>query len=192
MGAMSGAKLSFGPAAETWGSYVYAGSGQTPPTGTVTPDGNGIQIAGGFPPGFTASNNYMGLGLYFSSSSCLDASGYQGVKFDFSGDLGGCQLGLGASWSGNLASADDATRGACAGTDATCYGPSADVTSDALAATTDAPTIKVPFTALAGGMPNDKLDPTTLVDVQWQLSAPAGAEAYGCTASFTVANVSFY
>ena len=192
MGAMSGANLSFGPSGEKWGSYVYAGSGQTPPTGTVTPDGTGIEIAGGFLPGVTASSNYMGLGLYFSSSSCLDASAYQGVKFDFSGDLGGCQLALGASWSGNLATAADATRGGCAGTNSTCYGPSADVTPDALAVTTDAPTIKVPFTSLAGGMPNDKLDPTTLVDVQWQLSSPAGAEAYGCNASFTVANVSLY
>jgi hypothetical protein len=157
----------------------------------VTPDGNGIAITGTFTGTVSASSNFMGVGLYFSSASCLDAAAYTGVKFDFAGDLGGCQLALGASWSGNLASADDATRGGCAGTDATCYGPSADVTPEAIAATPGAPTIEVPFTTLAGGMPHDKLDPTTLVDVQWQLSAPL-TDAAGCTASFTVENVSFY
>jgi hypothetical protein len=193
MGTGSGASLGFGPAAERWGSYSYAGSGQAPPIGAVTADGNGIQIAGGFTPDVTASSNDAGLGLYFSSSSCLDASAYQGVKFDFSGDLGGCLLGFGASFSGNLATASDATRGACPGTSATCYGPSADVTAQALAATAAAPAIKVPFSALASGMPNPTLDPTTIVSVQWQLSAPLGTPgAGGCAASFSVANVTFY
>jgi hypothetical protein len=192
MGAMGAAGLSFGPAAEKWGSYVYAASGQTAPIATVTADGNGIDITGGFPPAGTASTNYIGVGLYFSSSSCLDVSAYQGVKFDFSGELGGCQLAFGASFSGDLATADDKVRGACPGTDATCYGPSADVTPDAIATTPDAPTIMVPFTSLAAGMPTDKLDPTTLVDVQWQLSSPLGPDEAGCAASFTVANVSFY
>jgi hypothetical protein len=42
-------------------------------------------------------------------------------------------------------------------------------------------------------MPNATLDPTMIVDVQWQLSAPTGAaDAGGCAASFTVANVAFY
>jgi hypothetical protein len=193
MGTGSGASLGFGTAAEKWGSYTYAASGQTPPTGAATPDGNGIQIAGGFTPDVTASSNYSGLGLYFSSSSCLDASAYQGVKFDFSGDLGGCLLGFGASFSGNLASASDAVRGGCPGTASTCYGPSTDVTAQALAATAAAPTIKVPFSALTAGMPNATLDPTTIVDVQWQLSARTGAaDAGGCAATFTVENVAFY
>jgi hypothetical protein len=67
------------------------------------------------------------------------------------------------------------------------------VTAQALAATAAAPTIKVPFSALTAGMPNATLDPTTIVDVQWQLSARTGAaDAGGCAATFTVENVAFY
>jgi hypothetical protein len=44
-------------------------------------------------------------------------------KFDFSGELGGCAVQLGLSYSRDLASADDPTRGGCTGTSASCYGP---------------------------------------------------------------------
>jgi hypothetical protein len=193
MGTGSGASLGFGPAAQKWGSYSYAATGQTAPTGTVTADGNGLQIAGGFVAPVRAATNYAGLGLYFASSGCLDGSSYEGVKFDFSGDLGGCLLGFGASFSGDLSHLDDANRGACAGSDSTCYGPSTDVTAAALAATPAAPTIKVPFASLAAGLPIATLDPRTIVSVQWQLStAIATSDGGGCAASFTVENVSFY
>jgi hypothetical protein len=193
MGSASGATLSFGPASEKWVSYSYAASGQTAPTGTVTADGNGLQITGGFVAPVSAGANFAGLGLYYSSSSCLDGSTYHGIQFDFSGDLGGCRLGVGIAFSGNLSSMDDATRGACAGTDATCYAPSTDVTVLLLALPPSTPTIQVPFSALVGGMPNSMLDPTTIISVQWQLSSPLGADGGGaCAAAFTVENVSFY
>jgi hypothetical protein len=162
------------------------------PTAAVTPAGDGIQIQGGFTPPVTPSTDYEGVGLYFSSASCIDGSAYKGVEFDFSGDLGGCFLQLGVSFSGDLASTSDATRGACMGSPSTCYGPEADVTAAALAATSAAPTIQVPFTAQSGGMPIGSLDPSTIVTVQWQLTAPMGADAGGCSASFTVSNVAFY
>jgi hypothetical protein len=114
-----------------------------------------------------------------------------GVQFDFAGDLGGCQLGFGASFSGDLSMTDDPTRGSCSA--ATCYGPSVDVTGLALDTTRNGPTIKVPFTALNGGMPIATLDPSTLITIQWQLSAPIDTtDGGGCAASFTVENVSFY
>ncbi|HMF40034.1 MAG TPA: hypothetical protein VKQ32_05045 [Polyangia bacterium] len=196
MGTGSGSSLMFGPAPQHWGSYSYAGPGQVAPTGVATSDGNGIMIAGGFTDTVTPDANYSGLGLFFSSSSCLDGSAYTGVKFDFAGDLGSCLLGLGASFSGDLSPGDDPNRGACPSpTAGSCYGPSADVTAAALAATPAAPTIKVPFASLAGGVPIPTFDKANIVTVQWQLSAKLGAGADGgnaCATAFTVSNVSFY
>jgi hypothetical protein len=194
MGSASGAALTFGPGGQKWGSYAYAASGQTAPTAAVTADGNGIQIMGGFVAPVASDGNYAGFGLYFASSSCLDASAYHGFRFDFSGDLGGCRVALGAAFSGDLSHGDDATRGACPGTSATCYAPYADVTAAALAATVAAPTVEVPFSAITGGMPVSAFDPATIVGVQWQLSAPAaaGGGLAACAAAFTVANVRFY
>lgn len=192
-GTGSGTSIVFGKAPNGWGSYAYAASGQTPPTATVTPDGNGLAIVGGFAPLSSVANNWEGFGLYFSSASCLDVSGYQGVKFDFSGTLGGCGLQLGASFSGDLSNVDDTTRGGCPGTSSTCYGPSADISQAALAATAEAPTLRVPFTALAGGTPLSSFDPRTMVSLQWQLSTTlATLDAGACSASFTVKNVAFY
>ena len=64
--------LKFGTAPYTWSSYSYAASGQTPPIATVTADGNGIHIVGGFVPPVTA--NWVGAGLYFVGSNCIDGS----------------------------------------------------------------------------------------------------------------------
>jgi hypothetical protein len=195
MGGSGADGLTFGPSSQRWGSYSYAGPGQVAPTGAVTPDGNGIMIAGGFDSAVTADANYSGFGLFFSSSNCLDGSRYQGVKFDFAGDLGSCQLALGASFSGDLSPGDD-PRGACPSPAAgSCYGPAADVTASARAATSAAPTIEVPFASLAGGKPIPTFDSANIVTVQWQLAATLGAGADGgnaCAAAFTVSNVSFY
>jgi hypothetical protein len=184
----SGAQMSFGSGSTKWGSYVYAGSGQTKPTAAVTSDGNGFQVSGSFVTPIVANNNYQGVGLYFSSSSCVDASSYTGVKFDLSGDLGGCSLAFAASFSGDLSHGDDMTRGACQGADSSCYGPSLTVTPAATPAT-----ISVPFASLGAGMPIAKLDPTTITAVQWQLGGQAGVtDVSACAASFTIANVAFY
>ena len=183
MGKTTANGLQFGSGAAAWGSYTYAGTGQAAPVGVPTADGNGIQITGGFKAPVDPSGNYMGVGLYFNSTSCVNAAGYSGVKFDFTGDLGGCGLALGMSFSGDLVQADNPGRGACASTN--CYGPSAAITP------ATGTTVAVPFASLTGGMPVASLDPTTVVTVQWQLtSAPAGDGS--CSANFTVANVAFY
>ncbi|HLK91488.1 MAG TPA: hypothetical protein VKZ18_16455 [Polyangia bacterium] len=189
-GTMSATGVAFGSGDDAWGSYSYAAAGQTAPTGAATSDGNGLQITGGFVAPVAASGNYMGFGLYYSSGSCLDASAYTGVQFDFSGTLGGCDVQVAVSFSADDSHSGD-KRGAC--TAAQCYGPSYDVTGAANTATASAPTIKVPFAQLGGGMPISTLDPRDIVTVQWQLTSPAGGTDGGaCSANFTVANVKFY
>jgi hypothetical protein len=185
MGASGTAGLTFGSGATEWQSYTYAAPGQALPTATLTPDGAGLHITGGFAP--PLNGNWEGAGLFFGGQSCVDASMYTGVQFDFAGNLGGCAIAFGASFSGDLTHTD-APRGSCPGTDSNCYGPLATV----VPAATTTTTIKVPFTALTAGSPIAKLDPSTLVDVEWQLSAPTGPDGGSCAADFTVSNVAFY
>src|SRR5262249_7103770 len=96
MGAAVGSDVVFGSAPYQWHSFSYAASPQAPPTAALTPDGNGIQITGAFVPPLTGGN-WEGVGFYFNNSSCIDATRYKGLKFDFSGDLGACSLGFGAN-----------------------------------------------------------------------------------------------
>ncbi len=186
MGASGTEGPTFGSGATEWQSYTYAAPGQALPTATLTPDGAGLHITGGFAP--PVNGNWEGAGLFFTGQSCVDASMYTGVQFDFAGNLGGCAVAFGASFSGDLSHADDPQRGSCPGTDSTCYGPLATV----VPAATTTTTIKVPFTALTAGSPIAKLDPSTIVDVEWQLSAPTGTGGGSCAADFTVENVAFY
>ena len=176
--------LVFGKAPYRWHSYAYAADGQAIPTATPTADGNGLSISGGFAP--PLSGTWEGVGFYLDSDHCADVSSYTGVRFDFEGELGGCTLAFGASFSGDTSVNDDPTRGACAGTESTCYPPQFTVTTpDANTKTT----IEVPFSSLGAGSPIQRFDPTTLISVQWQLNAPASGE---CAASFTLENVEFY
>ncbi len=186
-GTLSGGTMTFGTAPYSWISYSYAASGQTPPIATVTPDGNGIHIVGGFVPPVSA--NWVGVGIYFVGSSCIDGSAYTGVSFDFSGSLDGCALAFGSNFSGDASQQDDPARGSCAFSNAICYPPQSVVTTpaDTDAGTT---TIKVPFTALGGGNPIPTFDKTSIVTVQWQLNGVSGGP--GCAADFTVENVAFY
>jgi hypothetical protein len=178
-----GGALSFGSGSDAWESFAYAAPGQQVPRAALTTDGLGIQISGGFAP--PLNGNWEGVGLLFAGTSCIDASAYTGVQFDFTGDLGGCKLAVGVSFSEDFSHGDDPQRGACSGTDSSCYGPFASV---APAATT----VKVPFSAMSAGSPQSTPDTSTIVDVIWQLSAPTGTGGGACAANFTVSNVSFY
>jgi hypothetical protein len=51
-------------------------------------------------------------------------------------------------------------------------------------------TLKVPFASMGSGSPTPKVDPSTILTVQWQLNARSGGP--GCSADFTVENVAFY
>jgi hypothetical protein len=185
--------ISFGSGTNAWGSYGYAATGQTAPVGTVTSDGNGFRIQAGFVAPVTAGTNYMGFGLYYSSSDCLDVSSRTGIQFELSGSLGGCLLGVSAGFSGDVSHKDDPARGGCPGASGTCYGPTADVTAQASPTADAGVTVKVPFSAMTGGMPIGTADPGTLINVQWQLSTALGtSDGGGCSADFTVENASFY
>ncbi|HEY4187873.1 MAG TPA: hypothetical protein VGP07_22550 [Polyangia bacterium] len=186
-GLMATTGLTFGSGATAWGSYAYAATGQTAPIGTVTADGNGIHITGGFTAPVDPNGNYTGFGLYFDSASCINAVSYTGMKFDFAGSLGGCGLALGSTFSGDSTETGNPGRGACTGTSSTCYGPAASVVP------VTGTTIMVPFSSFAGGMPVSMLDPTTLMTVQWQLTDSTDPAGNGsCAADFTVSNVAFY
>ncbi len=188
IGSASDAGLLFGAGSDAWGSFTYATSAPTPPTLTLTPGGEGFQVSGGS----ASPNDYEGVGLYYDSGSCLDVSTYAGIEFDFAGDLGGCTLNVGLTFSGDLSPSSDAVRGACQGSGSTCFGPVANETSAASAATASVPTVKVPFASMTGGEPVATVDPTRVVSLQWQLVSAANADGGGCSANFSVKNVSFY
>lgn len=183
--------LTFGSPPYHWTSYTYGSTGQSAPTIALTPDGTGIAIAGSFVPPIT--QNWMGAGLAFDGSSCLDGSAYTGVQFDFMGELGDCTLALGASFSADATATDDPGRGSCPfNQNSLCYPPMAVVTppSPIDAGETGPTTFKVPFASFGGGSPTPRMDPSTILTVQWQLNARSGGP--GCTANFTVANVALY
>jgi hypothetical protein len=185
-GTTSGADLVFGEAPYQWTSYTYTVTGQELPAVSVTPDGNGIQVSGGFVPPLDGGS-WEGVGLYLDGSSCADASSYTGVRFDFTGDLGDCTLAFGTSFSGDASQTQDPGRGTCPGSTDDCYPPMFAVAEPA--STTDSTLIEVPFVALGGGSPLATVDASTLITVQWQLNAPANG---ACTANFSVSNVAFY
>ena len=182
LGRATGNNLQFGPDDSGWASFTYSGPGQAMPTPTLTADGNGFELNVALQPPLAASN-YAGFGLYFNSGSCLDASASTGVQFDLSGDLGGCSLAYALLFSEDLSYIDDPGRGHCQNTDSVCHGPT-------IPLTVSASTLRIPFSALMGGAPVATVDPKNLVTMQWQLLATD--PALGCTADFTVQNVSFY
>jgi len=191
LGMATATGLAFGSPPYHWTSYTYGSNGQSAPTAAVTPDGNGIAIAGRFVA--PVGQNWMGAGLLFDGSSCLDGSTYTGVQFDFAGDLGDCTLAFGANFSGDSTATDTPGRGSCPyNQNSLCYPPMMVVTPPSAPDGGGAvnTTFKVPFTSLSGGSPTPRMDPASLLTVQWQLNARSGGP--GCTASFTVANVALY
>lgn len=191
-GKMSGNTVSFGSGSNQWGSFTYAAPGQSMPMTTVTSDGSGMEVSASLTPPLSGGNDYVGFGLYYSSTSCVDGAAYTGVRFDIAGDLGTCSLALAIDFSADVSTKDDSARGGCQGT--ACYGPSADVTASVRAATAAAPTIRVPFSMLTGGMPVAALDVHSIVSVRWQLVSPLGTAdgGGGCSANLTVTNAAFY
>jgi hypothetical protein len=186
-GRVEGTTVRFGAGTEgTWVSYTYAATGQTLPVIAPTADGNGLSIAGGIAQTAAAGNDYVGAGLYYNSTQCMDASAFTGVAFDVAGDLGGCTLALSMLISDDLPVAEDSGRGACHGTDSTCYGPSIIVRPGPT-------TLRVPFSALTGGTPLYKVKASVLIGVAWQLLGATGlSSGAGCTASISIENASFY
>ncbi len=185
LGRVTGTGVSFGPLSDVWSSYVYGGPGQSLPSVSLSSDGLGFQVAAQLVDP-APSNDYVGMGLYYSSASCADVSTYSGFQFDLSGNLGACTMVFGLVDSGDLSVMNDPIRGVCPST-SVCYGPATSISPSATG------TIQVPFSELGGGMPVGVLDATTVVSAQWQLTAPLGPpDAGGCNATFAIENAAFY
>ncbi len=180
----SAGSLAYGPATDHWGSFVYAAAGQPTLVPTVTADGDGFTIATSLNTPSPADQNYVGFGLYYSAATCIDASGYTGIQFDLSGDLGTCALAVSAQFSADLPTTDDAVRGSCNSAAGACYPPSAPVASIG--------TVQVPFADMTGGMPASVVDQTSISSFAWQLSVTPNNTAPGCTANISIEHVSFY
>jgi hypothetical protein len=197
-GKAGGTGPSFGSGTDAWGSFSFAGSGQPLPRLTVTPEGTGFELSGELVEPLT--NNYEGAGLYFNDPYCADVSAYAGVSFEVKGELGGCNLAFGASSADHVSPMHDPSRGHCSVDH--CYGPRVDITDQvggvdsgvgASGASqgdhqSESVTVRVPFSSLRGGSPSGTLDPTTLENIQWQLSA----QAHACHAELIISNVTFY
>jgi hypothetical protein len=186
MGTSAAGGLTFGAAPNTWSSQPAAAPGEPLPTATLTPAGDGFTMAATIVAPTGGDANWEAVNLLFAGTACVDASSYTGVKFDLSGDLGGCALSFGASPSADLSHADVPKVGSCPADDSQCYGPLAPVVPGT------ATTIQVPFTSLTSGAPVAALDASTLVYLQWLLNPARDADGGVCTASFTIKNVAFY
>jgi hypothetical protein len=127
------------------------------------------------------------LSMYFSGdvafSSCVDASAYEGVKFDLSGRINGCSLEL------ELADSQHenfSVNPLGAGSNGV-YPPARPLTVPVASQT-----FMVPFRgpgAPTGGNPSTPIDPTKLTHLDWLFSIPANSD---CTADITIDNVAFY
>jgi alpha-tubulin suppressor-like RCC1 family protein len=174
----SGTSILYGAAPNQWGTYTVDATGQ--PTPTLTPSASALSIAASLAPSI-GDANWVVVGLYYSSSSCADVSAYNGVKFTLSGDLGACSLIFDVNFADDLSVSDDAARGLCTIAEPFCYGPSANVSATSGMVT-------VPFSQLSQGSPIASISERNFQAVGWEVIAPAA----GCTANFTVSNVTFY
>jgi hypothetical protein len=136
---------------------------------------------------------FSGGGLWLGG--CVDASGYSGIQFTVSGTLGAgadggangqMQLQVSDLQNWNVASAGGACLAADGGPGATC---NPNIYSFDVPAT--AKVVQVPWAMLIGGAPQAVLDPSRIIQLQWQLPwACTGDAPY--MANVTISNVQFY
>jgi len=123
-----------------------------------------------------ATSGWLGVGLPLAG--CVDATAYRGVKFNIVGDLGSCVVTFGLVTSANNSSS---YGGSCEGSD--CYAAS----SGQLQA---GPSV-ILFSDMTGGSPEPNVNPATLNDLQWQITAPFDDTTPACVADFVVTNIAF-
>jgi hypothetical protein len=136
---------------------------------------------------------YSGGGLWLGG--CVDASAYTGIQFTISGTLGAMgdggasgqmQLQVSDLEDWNVASAGGTCLAADGGPGANCTPGiySFDVPATATA-------IQVPWSMLAGGAPMSALDPSRIIQLQWQLPwSCQGSTPY--MADVKITDVQFY
>jgi pilus assembly protein FimV len=127
----------------------------------------------------TATDNYAYVGLPFNA--CVDAHAYTGVKFNIMGTLStGCTIQFSTV---DKEHSTTTNGGTCAAT--SCYASSSAFTLPSAA--TD---VTVAFASQTGGGADTGaavVDPTEILNVQWQINVPTA----GCTGTVTVDNVTF-
>jgi hypothetical protein len=160
--------------------YSYAAPGLTLPTATpvYSADGTWQSLTVVASPGAATDpqDNWLGVGV--PVTNCIDASAYTGVRFTISGDLGTCALSFVAVPAEQAAIANG---GSC--TDPSCWSPAS--------VPFGVGTTTVHFVDLIGGSPAGPVDPSRLLDIQWQMNVPTDGVTMPCAASFTVSDVSF-
>jgi hypothetical protein len=164
--------------------FTYAAAGLTAPTVTTLFNGDGTTAGAQVTvsPGTTTdvNNSFVGFGWGFANPPCLDASGFTGVQFTITGDLGTCNLQF------SLTPSEDngiqyGPFGVC--TADNCVGP--------FSASLGLGTTVVNFADMTGGRPLATLDATALNAISWNVNVPTDGVTAPCTASFTVTGVAF-
>ncbi len=179
-GSPPGSPAITGPQSIVTAQFTYNAPNLIAPTITsiTGSDGSfqGLQVSAA--PGATTdpANAWFGVGM--ALPGCVDASAYTGVRFTIAGDLGTCSLAFVAAPAQKNAVA---FGGSC--TEANCFSPAS--------APFGVGTTTVNFADLTGGSPDGPVDPSRLMDVQWQLQVPTDGTTAPCTANFTITDVSF-
>jgi hypothetical protein len=173
-----------GTGAQVGTPYKGADTGLTPPTVDTSGGSLAITLATGSP---TTQYPYAYVGLPFNA--CIDAHTYTGVKFTASGTLNaGCTIQFSAV---DKEHSTTANNGTC--TASNCYASSKIFTLPSTPTEVD-----VLFTDQTGGGADPgaaTLDPTAILNVQWQLNVAHGTDggtAGGCTGTVTIDDVMFY
>ena len=159
--------------------------GLTVPTVDTSGGNLAITLATGAP---STMYPFAYVGLPFNS--CADASAYTGVTFTASGTLNtGCTIQFSVV---DKEHSTVANTGTCNPTTSTgCYASAKIFT---LPSTPTPVTIK--FTDQTGGGSGDNataaaVDPTEILNVQWQLNVPTGDASGGCTGNVVIDDISF-
>lgn len=170
-----------GTGAQVSSPYKGADTGLTVPTVDTSGGNLAITIATGVP---TTMYPYAYVGLPFNA--CVDGHTYTGVKFTASGTLNaGCTIQFSVV---DKEHNTVANGGTCTAT--SCYASSKIFTLPSTP--TD---VSVAFTDQTGGGADPTaaaVDPTEILNVQWQFNVPVGDAAGGCTGNVTIDNVTFY
>ena len=182
-----------GTGSQVGSPYKGADTGLTAPTVDTSGSSMVITLATGEP---TTMYPYAFVGLPFNA--CVDAHTYTGVKFTASGTLSpaGCTVQFSVV---DKEHSTPTNNGTC--TASNCYASSKIFTLPSTA--TD---VSVAFTDQTGGGADPSaaaVDPTEILNVQWQFNvahgtkadggaADAAATGGGCTGTVTIDNVTFY
>jgi hypothetical protein len=173
----------FSAAGQVGTPYTFQDTGLTAPTTSTASGALVITVDSGVP---TTMYPYLGVGLPFNACVNGSSSGYTGVKFNISGTLtAGCTIQFSPVDKNHSTTANN---GNCAAAD-NCY-PAAKVFSLPSAAGD----VTVLYSELTGGVGSAGapiIDPTQILNIQWQISPVGGAAPAACSGTVTIDNITF-